>query len=157
MTLASSTLENYSPYSGNDRVVVGNGASLPITYTRSCNLSRNVHLLDVLVVPHITKNLLSISKLTSDYPVNVVFSNVSFTIQNRVTQQTLAQGRYKNGLYILERAHSALVTALRSKALTASFEDWHCRLGDVLFYVISTLNKLGHVAVTSVLPKPSLC
>lgn len=37
-------------------------------------------LLDVLVVPHTTKNLLFINKLTSDYPINVLLTANSFEI-----------------------------------------------------------------------------
>ena len=47
---------------GKDYVIVGNGASLPITHTGTLPPVPNIHFLDVLVVPHLTKNLLSISK-----------------------------------------------------------------------------------------------
>lgn len=39
----------------------------------------------------------------------------------------------------------------------ASFELWHYRLGHTSFDVISVLNKLGILHVTSVLPKPIIC
>ena len=60
------------------------------------------------MVPRLTKNLLSISKLTSDYPVKIVFTNNSFAIQNRKTGEIMAQGKCENGLYVLERAHKLL-------------------------------------------------
>lgn len=59
---------------GKDSVIVGNGSALNISHINTSNLSGDVNLLDVLVVSHIKKNLLSISKLTADYPVDVVFS-----------------------------------------------------------------------------------
>lgn len=93
ITSDPSTLDSCEPYSGNDHVVVGNGASLSISHTGKCTLPNNLRLLDVLVVPHITKNLLSISKLTSDYPVDVLFSNKSFAIQNRATKDIIARGK----------------------------------------------------------------
>lgn len=73
MTSDPAALDSYNSYSGNGTVIVGNGASLPISHIGSSALSKNFKLLDVLVVPYITKNLLSISKLTSDYPVDVIF------------------------------------------------------------------------------------
>lgn len=74
---------------------------------------------NVLVV---TKNLLSISKLTYDFPVDVHFTNAAFEIQNRVTKNPLAQERLDHGLYVLHKKFSALFVALRSKGLKASFD-----------------------------------
>lgn len=157
MTSTTSQLDSYTPYTGEDQVVVGNGANLRISHTGTRSLSKNIHLLDVLVVPHNTKNLLSISKLTSDHPVDVVFTDKSFLIQNPETKGILAQGRRDNGLYILERGHSGLFAALHSKSLKASYELWHSRLGHVSFSTISLLHKLGHLYVTALMPKPTIC
>lgn len=60
-------------------------------------------------------------------------------------------------LYILEHGTPALVVALHSKDLNASFELWHSHLGHVSFSIIQLLNKLGHLAITSLLPKPNIC
>ncbi|KAL8495545.1 hypothetical protein ACS0TY_019614 [Phlomoides rotata] len=60
---------------------------------------------NVLVVPHLTKNLLSISKLTPDYPVDILFTDRSFVIQNRMTKEPLARGRRSHGLYVLEQVN----------------------------------------------------
>jgi hypothetical protein len=48
-------------------------------------------LKDVLVVPHMTKNLLSISRLTKDNSVDVLLSYPTFFIQDRLTKQVIAQ------------------------------------------------------------------
>ncbi|GJW31713.1 putative zinc finger, CCHC-type containing protein, partial [Tanacetum coccineum] len=45
------------------------------------------------VVPHLTKNLLYIRKLTSDNQVDVLFSQPYFTIQDRKTGQALARAK----------------------------------------------------------------
>ncbi|CAA0816765.1 Unknown protein [Striga hermonthica] len=73
MTPTSENLDSSQPYSGMDRVVVGNGAHLSISRIGCSRLSDSFQLLDVLVVPDLTKNLLSISKLTSDFPVEGIF------------------------------------------------------------------------------------
>lgn len=49
-----------------------------------------------------------------------------------------------------------MVAALQTSTVKASFETWHYRLGHIPFAIISSLNKLGHLSVTSVLPKPGL-
>lgn len=67
MTTSVSNLDVVDPYSGNNRVMVGNGTSLSISHIGSANVSESVKLLNVLVVPHLTQNLLSISQLTHDY------------------------------------------------------------------------------------------
>lgn len=157
MTAQADTLDSVEPYTGTGHVLVGNGNTLPISHIGNCSLSSGVNLHDVLVVPTLTKNLLSISKLTADLPVDVVFSDKLFEIQNRVTKQTLAKGRCERGLYVLDRVDSALVATVRSSSLKASFTLWYLRLGHVPFSVISALNKLGLLSVTSVLPNPKLC
>ena len=85
MTTDPSILDQSKNYTGKDSVIVGNDASLPITHTGTLSPVPNINLLDVLVVPHLTKNLLSISKLTSDFPLSVTFTNNLITIQNRHT------------------------------------------------------------------------
>ncbi|KAG6742734.1 hypothetical protein POTOM_053668 [Populus tomentosa] len=77
-----------------------NGASLPITHTSNISHSPDLKLLDVLVVPHLTKNLLSISKLKNDFPLSVTFSNNFFTVQNCLTRKVVATGRRDGVLYM---------------------------------------------------------
>lgn len=79
-----SILDHAKSYNGKDSVIVGNGTSL----TKGC-LSPNpyIHLLGLLFVPHLTKNLLSISKLTSDFPLVVIFLNDCFFLFRIVKQE----------------------------------------------------------------------
>lgn len=58
--------------------------------------------MDVLVVPHLTKNMLSVSKLTHDTPVDFLLSDKFFSIQNRKTKEIIAKGRCQEGLYVHE-------------------------------------------------------
>lgn len=109
---------------------------------------------DVLVVPHLTKNLLSISKLTTDNPVDVLFSQPYFTIQDRKTRQALARRKCENGFYVISADHQAFVAV---SSVKASYETWHKRLGHVSFDTISILNNSGCLFVTSILPKPIIC
>ncbi|KAL2320571.1 hypothetical protein Fmac_029540 [Flemingia macrophylla] len=80
MTPSSSTLDVMEPYSGNHKVLVGNGNVLPISHIGSRHLNSAMHLLDILVVPGLQKNLISISKLTRDFPVDAIFTNNSFLL-----------------------------------------------------------------------------
>ena len=58
---------------------------------------------------------------------------------------------------MLERGNSAFIYVLKNKALHASYDLWHARLGHVSHFVISLLNKNGHLYLTSLLHPPSLC
>lgn len=92
-------------YSGNDRVMFGNGQSLLITHTGSIkSFIPNSHLIlsNVLVVPGIKKNLLSINQLTKDNNCCVTLSFSNFTIQDLVTNATLGVGIYKHGMYVVD-------------------------------------------------------
>ena len=80
MTTDPSILDQSKNYMGKDFMIIGNGDSLPITHTGTLFPVPNIHLLDVLVVHHLTKNLLSISKLTSDFPLSVTFTNNLFIV-----------------------------------------------------------------------------
>jgi len=80
MTPDLTALTIFEQYIGKDKVIVGNGAPLPITRTGASQPSPNLKLLDVLLVPHLTKILLSISKLTKDFPLLVTCTYSSFVI-----------------------------------------------------------------------------
>ena len=56
---------------------------------------------DVLLVSDLKKNLLSISQLTSQFPVNCEFSNVDLCIKKRQTGQPVITGWRKGDLYTL--------------------------------------------------------
>ena len=157
LTPDPSQLDKVEPYHGKDCVIVGNGASSPNTHTGTLSPSSNFKLLDVLVVPRLTKNLLSISKLTSGFPLSVTFSHDNFVVQNQVKGLAVATGKWEYGLYVLERGNSTCVSVLQNKNLHASFELWHALLGHVNCSILSLLNKKRQLFLTSLLPNPSLC
>ena len=141
MTPTHSTLGQSITCTGKDCVIIGNGASLPITHTSKLSPSPDLYLLDVLVAPYLTKNLLFISKLTHDFPLSVTFNNNFFTVQNRQTGKVVATGKRDGGLYVLERGYSTFISVLKNKSLHASYDLWHSYIRHVNHYVISFLNK----------------
>lgn len=66
------------PYTWNSKVSFGGGNVLPISHIGRSMIHNNIKLRDVLVVPTITKNLFSISKLTTDNSMDVLFSQPQF-------------------------------------------------------------------------------
>lgn len=81
-------LIRFSPYKGPDLVIVGNGASLPITHigTGSVGHKNELTLNNVLVVPQMMKNLLSVSQLTKDNPCFFEFNQHGFSIKDSRTR-----------------------------------------------------------------------
>lgn len=87
---SSNGLNNVSSYPCNTCVTFGNGHSLPVICTGHSNLPHNNKLRDVLVVANLTISLLSMSKLTIDNSVDVLFAQPFFTIQDRKIGRPLA-------------------------------------------------------------------
>ncbi|KAF5462652.1 hypothetical protein F2P56_018640 [Juglans regia] len=102
MTSDVSQLDKVEPYTGTDRVIVGNGSSLPITHMGSCSPTPSLTLNDVLVVPNLTKNLLSVSKLTNDFPFSVSFTDNTFIIQNLQIRKVVASA-FSTVVYTINR------------------------------------------------------
>ncbi|KAJ0031730.1 hypothetical protein Pint_13506 [Pistacia integerrima] len=129
-------LSNVSPYVGPQQLTVGDGVSLPITHTGTIEptLSSPYRLSNVLVVPSIAKNLLSVSQFTKDNNcVFLFYPNYFFAISLHMGQ-TLLHGKFDRGLYRV--SPSKLVSP--SSILTASYTSpnkfnlWHHRLGHAI-------------------------
>ena len=102
-----------------------------------------------LLVPHITKNLLSISKLTRENNCLVTFPSYGFTIQDLVTRTVVGVECYEKGLYILDHGHASFLSRLSQCNSHASSIIWHARLGHPSFRMISSLNKDGVITFSN--------
>ncbi|GKC23992.1 putative RNA-directed DNA polymerase [Tanacetum coccineum] len=107
MTSSCDSLNHAAPYKGNANVLFRNGKTLPITHKGSSIICNNIPLRNVLVIPNLTKKLLS----------------------DRNTKKVLTSGKCENGLYVLKDEHRAFV-ATTTISKKASYELWHNRLGD---------------------------
>uniref|UniRef100_A0A803NJ32 Polyprotein n=1 Tax=Cannabis sativa TaxID=3483 RepID=A0A803NJ32_CANSA len=96
-------LINRCNYNGPDDIYVGDGTGLPIHHTgHSCFLSKSNHILvlnNLLHVPKITKNLLSVSKFGRYNHVYFEFYPDFCHVKDQVTHKILLTGADKNGLY----------------------------------------------------------
>ena len=130
ITNSEARLQSSEPYAGNDQVIVGNGDYLPITHVGSIALHTSQGILkldDVLVCPEITKSLLSVSKLTSDYPCEVTFDSDSVYVKDKGTKQVIGQGRRHKDLYMLKDEKFQAYYSSRQQATSDGV--WHQRLG----------------------------
>lgn len=83
-------------------VMVGNGSSIPVIASGSSFLSsknRPLSLSNVLVVPSIIKNLISVRKFTRDNWCSVEFDPLGFSVKDLQTGQTLLRSNNLGDLY----------------------------------------------------------
>ena len=133
-------LSLHTPYNGPYDIMIGDGTGLPITHTGSTSLlhsNQEFSLTNVLCVPNITKNLISISKFCISNNASIEFLPFLFLVKDLHTGAILLKGKATNGVY--EWPPSTPLIAF-SSTKTTSF-DWHHRLGHpalpILNHVIS--------------------
>ncbi|KAJ3708562.1 hypothetical protein LUZ61_012267 [Rhynchospora tenuis] len=150
-THVTSDINNLSssmPYNGSEAVHIGNGSGLTISHKGYSIISIGditLKLNNLLCVPAITKNLLSVSQLTADNNVLVEFSSKSCFIKDYTTNKTLLHGTLCNGLYKLSPPshHQALHVSQQTADI------WHYRLAHCNFNVIDTLKKAQAIKIKS--------
>ena len=136
-------LDNAQEYDGDGQVMVGNGDFLPITHVGSASIptgSGKIPLLDVLICPKITKSLLSVSKLTDDYPCEFTFDATTVCIKDKQTNKVLSQGSKNKGLYRFN--DSQFQAFYSSRQHIASDRVWHMRLGHPNDQVLKHLSTI---------------
>ncbi|OMO78631.1 Integrase, catalytic core [Corchorus capsularis] len=97
MTADPGILSSLSQYHGCDKILIGDGSLLDISHTGTMDipvLDGNLQLNNVLVVPEIKKNLLSVGQLTDDYPYTCEFSSAGVVIKDRETGKMIAKGSH---------------------------------------------------------------
>jgi hypothetical protein len=130
------------PSSHPTSIVVGNGSTLPITSVGASVLPGPFYLNDVLVAPHITHNLLSVRRFTTDNSYSIEFDPSGFSVKDLATRTPLARCDSVGPLYTL-RSSSTGVSSPPALVSTTTSTTWHRRLGhpgpDVMTKLSSTL------------------
>lgn len=126
ITNITQRLNQSQPYHGSYTVMIGDSSFFPITHIGSANLassSGNLPLKDVLVCPDIAKSLLSVSKLTSDYPCTFKFDSNEVRVKDKETKKLLTLRRNNNGLYVLGDPKFEVFYSSRQPQMFGT-EDW---------------------------------
>ncbi|OIT38380.1 hypothetical protein A4A49_61898 [Nicotiana attenuata] len=110
MTPNPGNVSSVLPYNGSDRVAVGNGTQLPISYTGHGTIStpsNTFYLKNVLIVPDLSSNLLSVRKFTLDNNCSIEFDGFGFSVKDFKTKQILLRCNSQGPLYSMSsRAHA---------------------------------------------------
>ncbi|PKU82366.1 Retrovirus-related Pol polyprotein from transposon TNT 1-94 [Dendrobium catenatum] len=142
LTSDVSTLQNPTPYSGQDSVSIANGNNLPIQNSGQGILPlpdsyRKLKLRNILHVPSLSHNLLSIAKLTSDNNISVSFNANGFEFKDRRDNRTLLRGPQHHGLYHIRIPNKCHTTAFQVSHNARA--RWHARLGHPHSRLLSSL------------------
>ena len=140
-------LHVHDRYGGKDQVQVANGAGLSISHIGHSNLASSSLLLkNILHVPHISKNLLSVYRLVCANDVFVEFHRCFFCVKDKVTKKILLHGRSHGGLYPIpfSRASSSSRHALSGAKLYSV--HWHQRLGHPTNKVVQTIVRDNNIS-----------
>ncbi|PKU78594.1 Retrovirus-related Pol polyprotein from transposon TNT 1-94 [Dendrobium catenatum] len=140
-----SNLQQGTSYQGSDTISTANGASLPIQHSGQGLLpipdsARKLHLRNLLHVPNLTHNLISISKLTKDNKVSISFDEHGFVIKDGQDHRPLLLGQLHNGLYRLQNVSPDRPSAHLARQTSTLL--WHARLGHPHTDVLRQLHPL---------------
>lgn len=146
VTHQNEKLQDLSESNGKNSLLVGNGKRLSILASGSTQLN-NLNLPNVLYVPEITKNLLSVSKLTADNNALVEFDANYCYVKDKLTGKALLKGKLRDGLYQLSSVNSQVnkdpCTYMSVK------ENWHRKLGHPNNKVLEKVLKNCNVKASS--------
>lgn len=151
-------LTQMQTYSGSDNITIGNGTSLPISHIGEVPVNTvygPLILSNVLHVPDMKKNLLSISHFIEDHDCIFQFTSQDFAAVSRSTRRVIARGSRCGGLYVLEQIKE--VALFSNRQITASEDVWHNKLGHCSPQVLERLQKVGLIHVTSKNKELSVC
>lgn len=141
-------LSLHQPYEGPDDIVIGDGTCLNITYIGSSKLSTpttSFSLSNVLCVPSIKQNLISVFQFCNSNKTSVEFFPSYFVVKDLTTGAHLIRGRSRNNVYEWPTMRKKSMIVQRAcVGIKTSFDVWHNRLGHpsskILKYLVS--NKI---------------
>ncbi|GJV05450.1 putative RNA-directed DNA polymerase [Tanacetum coccineum] len=125
-------MDTSEAYYGDDALHVGNGKGLPILHIGSSKVyspQKMFSLKNILHVPEISHNLLSVQKFCHDNDVFFEFHNSYFVVKDESTHTTLLTGPSKHGLYTITLPQLKSINKVSFSAVRASPTIWHRRLG----------------------------
>ena len=129
MASSSSMLSSSFPHTPS-RIVVGDGTTFATTHTSHTTIPTSaspISLRNVLVSPHLIRNLISVKALARDNHLNVEFDDFGFSVKDRRTKRVILRCNSDDDeLYPMSSAPASR----DHHALTATTRDlWHQRLG----------------------------
>jgi hypothetical protein len=136
-------------YHGQEQIRVGNGKGLSINHVGTTQLlspNSSFKLNDVLHVPQISQNLLSIQKFTTDTHTFVELHPYFFNVRDQATGKLLLHGPSRHGLYpfpfLINKTHKSNKNLGSPTAFVGervSPHQWHSRFGHPALRTVSRI------------------
>lgn len=102
MTCSSKLFSSYTPASSHRKITIADGSITTVAGQGDIILSKSLTLKNVLHVPKLLANLVSVTKLTKDCNCSVTFFPSYCVFQEQDTKRTIGRARERDGLYYLE-------------------------------------------------------
>ncbi|GJX42805.1 ribonuclease H-like domain-containing protein [Tanacetum coccineum] len=134
-------------------VSVGDGHSIPVTKTGHSILptpTRSLHLNNVLITPHIVKNLISVRQFVRDNNCTIEFDAFGFSVKDFLTRRVLLRCDSTGDLYPVTSPSPI------PHAFLVSQHTWHQRLGHPGGEVLRRLVSSNFISCNKEKP-PVLC
>ncbi|CAL1372799.1 unnamed protein product [Linum trigynum] len=132
-------------------VRIPNGDSIPVKRIGSVELTSGLKLKRVLYVPEFKCNLLSVSRLTQENNVALIFLRDMCIIQDLHSRSVIGRGILRDGLYYLKILSSQEQFAFTADGKRSVSEDvWHNRLGHPSSSQFAQLSRLFSSVPSSV-------
>ncbi|CAL1356682.1 unnamed protein product [Linum trigynum] len=123
------------------QVKIPNGTGVKVKSIGTSKLSSNLCLDRVLHVPDFQCNLLSVSRLTTDLPVALIFLSDFCVIQDLPSKRLIGMGKHIDGLYYLKLVDDKHPVADSVQQSVSRTELWHARLGHPSLAKLNLLEK----------------
>ena len=117
-----------------------NGGHVFATDIGSIKLNKNLVLSDVLYVPGLACNLISVSQVVDDNDCIAVFSKHGCALQDLTSKTLIGMGERKDGLYYLQRQQR--IKAHKVDGM-GSLDLWHARLGHPSLKVTKLISAIA--------------
>ena len=136
-------------------ITIGDGSTIPVSCTGHSYIPSshaNFLLRNILVVPSIIKNLISVRQFCIDNKVILAFDPFGLSVKDLTTEAVLARYNSTGDLYPLHGAPTST-----SRAMLASVDLWHRRLGHPSKNTLTSLLQEFCIPSSSSPHNPSLC
>ncbi|OMO62750.1 hypothetical protein CCACVL1_22657 [Corchorus capsularis] len=118
-------------YDGTEAIQIGDGSGLNITHkgdTKIVTPDHSFKLQEVLCVPQMTQNLVSVSKFCKSNDVSVEFDADKFLVKDLQTRAPMLRRLNEDDLYYFP-SKSLQIKPVVMSAVRVSAQNWHQRLG----------------------------
>ncbi|KAL1148750.1 hypothetical protein V6Z11_A10G146400 [Gossypium hirsutum] len=95
----------YTPCARNKKIKVADGSFSAIAGKGTVKISPSLVLQDILPVPNLACNLISVSKLSQSSNCHVIFDSSMCKFQDIVSRQMIGNANESGGIYFLDDDH----------------------------------------------------